>query len=381
MSIPSSILSAYRNLFSESVWNYNEIGNSTHRIPRFTELNLKSLCTKVIEVLQNESTLIVFNSNAYVVGDLHGSLSDLLRILHTYGIPPMNKYIFLGDYVDRGEYSLEVVILLLALKCLYPAHIILLRGNHEFREINYLYGFYDQCVECYSAEIYEAFNDVFANLPLAVITDDRTILLHGGISEKITSIEQIKEIPKPLQDYIDTPYRQIVLDIVWSDPCVDESGYQPSKRGTGSIFGAGALKKFLTENNLTKMIRGHQCISTGVQQCDGMDLYTVFSCSSYTPDYANLSGVLKLTNGNIKCLKLPPLKKMPRSEAYFTDVDASVYQPPLFHPSISASTKFRKFGGPVLRTQGMMRKRNNNSSKKIQRSSSSSMPRPMSLLL
>lgn len=56
-----------------------------------------------------------------------------------------SDYLFMGDFVDRGINSLEVICLLLALKLQYPNQIQMIRGNHEDININSLYGFKDEC--------------------------------------------------------------------------------------------------------------------------------------------------------------------------------------------------------------------------------------------
>ena len=80
----------------------------------------------------------------YICSDIHGQFYDLLRVFDILKYPPESKFLFLGDYIDRGKKNLECILLLLWLKIKYPSKIFLLRGNHESENINRTYGFYDE---------------------------------------------------------------------------------------------------------------------------------------------------------------------------------------------------------------------------------------------
>merc|ERR1712176_1498332 len=93
----------------------------------------------------NEPNLLKLNDPITVVGDLHGQYYDLLKLIDVAGKPGDTQYIFLGDYVDRGSFSVEVVCALFALKIKYPKRIRMLRGNHECRQMTAHFNFRDEC--------------------------------------------------------------------------------------------------------------------------------------------------------------------------------------------------------------------------------------------
>jgi len=112
---------------------------------------------------------------------IHGSLID-------HQAPEAN-YLFLGDYVDRGKFSIETICLLLALKIKYPENFFLLRGNHECSTINKLYGFYDECKRRYNIKLWKLFGDCFNCLPILAVIDDKIICMHGGLSPDLTNLD------------------------------------------------------------------------------------------------------------------------------------------------------------------------------------------------
>ena len=89
----------------------------------------------------NQPTFLELESPISVCGDTHGQYPDLLKLFEAGGYPPEANYLFLGDYVDRGKYSLETICLLLAYKIKYEENFFLLRGNHKYNSINRIYGF------------------------------------------------------------------------------------------------------------------------------------------------------------------------------------------------------------------------------------------------
>ena len=139
----SYILTAYSFLSTHSLDELLDVGYQIRKgkpIPSFDESLLIDLCAEAQQIFEKESNVLKLEGDFIIVGDIHGSLHDLIRTLN-FIFEKKTKALFLGDYIDRGQFSLECITLLFALKVMYPDTIYLLRGNHEFDSICSLYGF------------------------------------------------------------------------------------------------------------------------------------------------------------------------------------------------------------------------------------------------
>ncbi|VEL09083.1 unnamed protein product [Protopolystoma xenopodis] len=195
-----------------------------------TEDEVKALCAKAREILIEESN----------VQYIHGQFYDLIELFKVGGDVPSTNYLFLGDFVDRGYYSVETFLLLLALKVRYPDRITLIRGNHESRQITMVYGFYDECMRKYgSAMVWKQCTEIFDYLCLSAIIDNRIFCVHGGLSPSITSLDQIRTIDRKQE----VPHDGPMCDLLWSDP-EDTTGWGMSPRGAGYLFGSDVVTSF-----------------------------------------------------------------------------------------------------------------------------------------
>ena len=297
MDLLDRIINAYSKLWQKPILPGTPL-------PGYSERDMTVLCHKTVERLsKNPQTLLELSSPIMVIGDIHGSIEDLLRIFRLFKPPPETRYLFLGDYVDRGDNSLEVMTILMALFCKYPDHVFLLRGNHEFSHINKLYGFYEEITDSYKkATLWSIFQGVFSYLPLAAILNKETFCVHGGLSPYLEKISDIKDIKLPILNYNGQP---LISDLMWSDPSDRFDEFSKSPRGSGVLFGKVAVKKFLTKNNLKFIVRAHQCTTKGVHAFAGTLGMTVFSCSDYCSLLSNRSGAIQFKdNGEVRFFSL-----------------------------------------------------------------------------
>jgi len=232
----------------------------------------------VIEVPINDGDKIT------VCGDIHGQYYDLLNIFSMNGPPSdTNQYLFNGDFVDRGSFSCEVVILFFAYKLLYPNNFFMARGNHESRAMNKIYGFEGEVKHKYPGVPFELFTEVFDTLPLAHIIGSKIYVVHGGLfgSDGI-KIEHIQKIDRKNEP----PQSGLMSDMLWADPQVGP-GRGASKRGVGQSFGPDVTDRFLKENNLEMVIRSHEVKPKGYQVEQNGKLVTLFSAPNYCDQVGN----------------------------------------------------------------------------------------------
>lgn len=288
------------------------------QLPQFSEQVVFDLCQATKDRLVTYPKLIEITGNCFIIGDLHGNIFDLMRIMTKITFPLQNNLIFLGDYVDRGHFSVEVVVFLFALYCKFPDKVILLRGNHELPDMNGSYGFQDEIIELYQRDaLWYTFNNVFSYMPFGCLINQNIFCVHGGISSNLKTLDQILELPPSVVNCQD----EMIYDLLWSDPSSKDIWYEDSPRGKGHLFGEKALRAFLTENHLTTLIRGHQCVQQGIETQYNNALITVFSSSFYCNLQPNLCGVLYVdSKGSMKTLRLSPKNSVTRQEVEFMQV-------------------------------------------------------------
>lgn len=255
------------------------------------EQDLKELCELVKELLLEESNVQPVAAPVTICGDIHGQFYDLLELFRIGGEMPDTNYIFMGDFVDRGYYSLETFSFLLALKACYPDKITLLRGNHESRQITQVYGFYDECQQKYgSANAWKYCTQVFDYLTLAALVDGKVLCVHGGLSPDIRTIDQIRTIPRNQE----IPHEGAFCDLMWSDP-EDIETWQVSPRGAGWLFGSKVTDEFTRVNGLDLICRAHQLVQEGYKYMfPNKNLVTVWSAPNYCYRCGNVASILEL---------------------------------------------------------------------------------------
>eukprot|EP00930_Biecheleria_cincta_P025548 TRINITY_DN18176_c0_g1_i1.p1 TRINITY_DN18176_c0_g1~~TRINITY_DN18176_c0_g1_i1.p1 ORF type:complete len:843 (+),score=113.12 TRINITY_DN18176_c0_g1_i1:147-2675(+) len=275
------------------------------------------LCDLCHEVLKSQDMVLRLRAPIKVYGDIHGQYLDLMRLFARYKAPTDGEggdidsmdYLFLGDFVDRGAFSLETVCLLFSLKVRYPSQIHLIRGNHEDPTINAIYGFRDECRRRLGEEpedpesCWNKFNRAFEMLPVGAVIEDKILCLHGGIGGSVSTIAEITSMQRPLHvaQIPQTPFEQRITDLLWSDPSDNDSisgvtlNETRDPDGTGRIvkFGPDRVESFLEKNKpLSMIIRAHECVMDGFERFANGRLITVFSATDYCGHHKNAGALL-----------------------------------------------------------------------------------------
>ncbi|WOL16471.1 serine/threonine-protein phosphatase [Canna indica] len=285
------------------------------------------LCHAAEQIFMQEPTVLQLKAPIKVFGDLHGQFGDLMRLFDEYGFPSTAgdityiDYLFLGDYVDRGQHSLETITLLLALKIEYSENVHLIRGNHEAADINALFGFRLECIERMGESdgiwAWTRFNQLFNYLPLAALIEKKIICMHGGIGRSINSVEQIEKLERPINMDVGSI---VLMDLLWSDPTENDSieGLRPNARGPGLVtFGPDRVTEFCKRNKLQLIIRAHECVMDGFERFAQGQLITLFSATNYCGTANNAGAILVVGRGLVIVPKLihplPPPLQSPES--------------------------------------------------------------------
>ena len=272
-----------------------------------SKLNLDDISQIMREarsLFENENLLLEFNigknEEIYVLGDIHGNMQSLLKLIELINKNNPKLVIFLGDIVDRGPKQIECLIFVLILKILKPQTFYILRGNHETLEMNQAYGFYYEFSQKFNN--YDAFKEILAVydvLPICSIINNSILCLHGGIPEDIDILKKLKGL-KP-KDIDSTTLESGIFQIMWNDPKPGLGGFMRSYRGPGiKFFGQEAFNKFMVENSLKYLIRAHECFPEGYVWFFNYRLLSIFSSANYRGDFtANPASYAIVKNNDI----------------------------------------------------------------------------------
>mmetsp|Transcript_35651 Transcript_35651/g.45376 ORF Transcript_35651/g.45376 Transcript_35651/m.45376 type:complete len:315 (+) Transcript_35651:87-1031(+) len=254
------------------------------------ENEVTQLCDKAQGVLMEEANVQVVPVPVTVCGDVHGQFHDLMELFQIGGKPPDTNYLFMGDYVDRGYYSVETVSLLVTLKVRFPDRVFILRGNHESRQITQVYGFYDECVRKYgNPNVWKMFTDLFDYFPLTAVVEDSVFCLHGGLSPSIETLDHIRQLDRVQE----VPHEGPMCDLLWSDPD-DRYGWGISPRGAGYTFGQDISEQFNHTNGLNLVSRAHQLVMDGYNWSHNQNTVTVFSAPNYCYRCGNQAAIMEV---------------------------------------------------------------------------------------
>ncbi|WFD32816.1 protein-serine/threonine phosphatase [Malassezia sp. CBS 17886] len=291
--------------------------NHFYREGRLTDEQAKFIITSATETLRAEPNLLELDAPITVCGDIHGQYYDLMKLFEVGGNPAETRYLFLGDYVDRGYFSIECVLYLWALKLWYPHSLFLLRGNHECRHLTDYFTFKLECKHKYSEEIYDLCMESFCALPLGAVMNKQFLCIHGGLSPELQTLDDLRAINR----FREPPTHGLICDGLWADP-LEEFGQEKTNenfvhnhvRGCSYFFTYNAACQFLERNNLLSIIRAHEAQDAGYRmyrktKVTGFpSVMTIFSAPNYLDVYNNKAAVLKYENNvmNIRQFNCTP---------------------------------------------------------------------------
>ena len=239
-----------------------------------------------------------------VIGDLHGSLSDLEAVLGMTGEPSAsNLLVFNGDLADRGDHGMEVIAVVCTLLLAYPEFVFINRGNHEDLALSVAYGLAAELQHKYGSSVFRQtlgprLDAFFCSLPLATVIQDDALIVHAGPPPPGVTLDDVqaclqvhktenmsRTIRTSTVTTIDgkvvgsDPTEEIIESLLWSDPEVHEMDgihrfyqhythgdpyWKPNtSRGAGFKFDERIVREYLQSEGLCRMIRSHEAVHDG----------------------------------------------------------------------------------------------------------------------
>ncbi|GAA30389.1 Serine/threonine-protein phosphatase PP1 isozyme 7 [Clonorchis sinensis] len=268
-----------------------------------TEAEMCNMCYLLPDILMNEPICLELSLDEpiHIIGDIRGQYVHLIHLLDNLGHPPNRRFLFLGNYADNGEKSIETIALLFAYKVLYPNHVYLLRGRHEFASVGRMYGLLDHCLKRFTRRLWSDINTVFQYLPIAAILDDRVFCIHGGLSPvlEFLNVSNVTHLKNEIRQSSGRPallhQNSILTHLIWSDPDEETVNWEQNPGGMGYLFGPDVVSRFCDQLRLTQIIRSGEVVKNGFEFFKEPRLLTIFSAPDLEEIYANDGATLQLT--------------------------------------------------------------------------------------
>ncbi|NXE08555.1 PP2BC phosphatase, partial [Lophotis ruficrista] len=272
-------------------------------------------------ILRHEKTMIEVEAPITVCGDIHGQFFDLMKLFEVGGSPNNTRYLFLGDYVDRGYFSIECVLYLWSLKINHPKTLFLLRGNHECRHLTEYFTFKQECKyqRCKDLNILMCCDQVCVLIfaPVLRTSTPSVCVRCRSFRRRCPDLVYVFQLDR----FKEPPAFGPMCDLLWSDPSEDygnektlEHFAHNTVRGCSYFYSYPAVCEFLQNNSLLSVIRAHEAQDAGYRmyrksQTTGFpSLITIFSAPNYLDVYNNKAAVLKYENNvmNIRQFNCSP---------------------------------------------------------------------------
>jgi len=289
----------------------NEIIKDPNKISELKFHYISQILRKAEEIFKEEKLLLEFNFDdskieIYVIGDIHGNLDTLLRLIEIIGKKNPELVIFLGDIVDRGIKQLECLILILALKIRYPNKYYLLKGNHETLEMNQYYGFFQEFMSKFNDQKkFDEILTVYNALPFCALINKSILCLHGGIPEDIEILRKLRGLKSKDIGLVFKSIAKSLKQIMWNDPKSGLKGFSESFRGPEiKFFEEDVFDSFMKEYNLKYVIRSHEIFPEGYRWFFKERLLSIFSSANYRGKFAPNPASYAIIKNNLVIPKL-----------------------------------------------------------------------------
>ncbi|TGZ69059.1 hypothetical protein CRM22_003936 [Opisthorchis felineus] len=284
MELPQSTVFSHRRLQS-LIKRLTERCVIRGRGAYISEDEVMSLATKCAEIFANEPVCLEINLRRplLIVGDLFGQHDNLVEIFEQLGSPAKQRYLFLGNFVDRGGQSVELISLLFVYKLLYPYNVYLIRGNHECKYVSTYYGLLWECWQRQFVGAWKAIMKAFECLPAVAIIDKGVFCTHSGIlkdipMEPVSNLTDLKnfinlQVTRPVSSI----KNRILTEFTWSEPTLGGFSWIPNPAGLGYLYPEQAVVHFCERFGFQQVIRSHDLVRFGYEFSADGKLLTVFS--------------------------------------------------------------------------------------------------------